>query len=117
MDYDLNFTGEFFQIADFMQRVDSMVHTRGGLVDVRGRLLTVNGFTLEPSDSTGSLTNPVLTAELHVTSYLTPADQGLTAGATPTGPASGTPTLTSASTASTSSTTSTGSTPTSTSAP
>lgn len=98
MDYDVDFTGEFFQIADFMQHVDSMVHTRDGSVDVQGRLLTVNGFTLEPSDSTNSLTNPVLSAHLNVTTYLTPADQGLTAGATPTGPSSDTPTLTSAST-------------------
>jgi Tfp pilus assembly protein PilO len=95
MGYDLSFTGEFFQIADFMKHVDSMVHTRGGKVDVQGRLLTVNGFTLQPSDQTQSLTNPVLTAELHVTTYLTPADQGLTAGATPTSPAPATPTLTS----------------------
>ena len=115
MDYDLNFTGEFFQMADFMRRVDGMVHTRGGLVDVRGRLLTVNGFTLQPSEKTGSLTNPVLTAQLHVTTYLTPADQGLTAGATPTGPASETPTLTS--TGSPTSTTSTTSTATTTTAP
>jgi hypothetical protein len=119
MDYDLDFTGEFFQIADFMKRVDSMVHTRGGLVDARGRLLTVNGFTLEPSDNTRSLTNPVLTAQLHVTTYLTPADQGLTAGATPTGPASEAPTLTSASTSTSSptSTTSTSSTASTTTAP
>ena len=115
MDYDLNFTGEFFQIANFMQRVDSMVHTRGGLVDVRGRLLTVNGFTLQPSENTGSLTNPTLTAQLHVTTYLTPADQGLTGGATPTGPASETPTLTS--TGSPTSTTSATSTATTTTAP
>jgi Tfp pilus assembly protein PilO len=93
MGYDLSFTGEFFQIADFMKHVDSMVHTRGGTVDVRGRLLTVNGFTLQPSDQTKSLTNPVLTAQLNVTTYLTPADQGLTAGASPTSPAPDTPTL------------------------
>jgi Tfp pilus assembly protein PilO len=110
MDYDLDFTGEFFQIADFMKGVDSMVHTRGGLVDVRGRLLTVNGFTLQPAENTGSLTNPVLTAQLHVTTYVTPADQGLTGGATPTGPATDTPTLTSTSAPSTGSTTSTTST-------
>ena len=35
---------------------------------------------------------PTLTAELSVTTYLTPADQGLTAGATPTGPAPATTT-------------------------
>jgi Tfp pilus assembly protein PilO len=114
MDYDLAFTGEFFQIADFMKRVDSMVHTRGRLVDVQGRLLTVNGFTLQPSDKTQSLTNPVLTAELHVTTYVTPADEGLTAGATPTGPADGTPTLTSASPTTSSTTSSSSTTPTST---
>jgi Type II secretion system (T2SS), protein M len=119
MDYDLDFTGEFFQIADFMNRVDSMVHTRGGLVDAQGRLLTVNGFTLQPSDNTPSLTNPVLTAQLHVTTYLTPADEGLTAGATPAGPASVTPTLTSTSTptGSSTSTTSTDSSTSTTAAP
>jgi hypothetical protein len=100
MAYHLSFTGEFFQIADFMRRVDSMVHTRGSVVNVRGRLLTVNGFTLEPSDE-GSLTNPVLTAGLDVTTYLTPADQGLTGGATPTGPSTTTPTLASTSTTTT----------------
>jgi hypothetical protein len=98
MDYDLGFTGEFFQIADFMKHVDSMVHTRGGTVNAEGRLLTVNGFTLQPSDQTNSLTNPVLTAQLTVTTYLTPTDQGLTGGATPAGPSPDTPTLTSTST-------------------
>jgi hypothetical protein len=97
MDYDLTFTGEFFPIADFMKRVDSMIHTRGGTVDVQGRLLTVNGFTLQPSDQTNSLANPLLTAQVNVTTYLTPPDQGLTAGASPTSPAPGTPTLTSTS--------------------
>ena len=97
MSYDLAFTGEFFQIADFMRRVDSMVHTSGKAVDVHGRLLTVNGFTLEPSSDPGSLANPVLTANLQVTTYLTPADQGLTGGATPSGPSSATPILASSS--------------------
>jgi hypothetical protein len=107
MGYDLTFTGEFFQISDFMKRVDSMVHTRRGTVDVQGRLLTVNGFTLQPWDKTNSLTNPVLTAQVNVTTYLTPADQGLTAGASPTSPAPDTPTLTSTSASTGTSTTST----------
>ena len=110
MSYDLTFTGEFFQIADFMRRVDSMVHTSGKAVEVHGRLLTVNGFTLEPSSDPGALANPVLTASLQVTTYLTPADQGLTGGATPSGPPAATPTLASSS----SSTTTTGSTTTTT---
>jgi Tfp pilus assembly protein PilO len=103
MAYDLTFTGEFFQIADFMRRVDSMVDMRDGTVDVHGRLLTVNGFTLEPSDQSQSLTNPVLTAHLNVTTYLTPPDQGVTGGATPAGPPSASPALTSTSSSTTTS--------------
>ncbi len=88
MPYDLKFTGQFFQIADFLKHVDAMVHTRQGAVKVSGRLLTVDAFTLAPiqaaTDSVSVV--PTLTADLSVTTYLAPADQGITAGATPTGP-------------------------------
>jgi Tfp pilus assembly protein PilO len=113
MPYDLSFKGGFFQIADFMQHLDGMVHVRHGLVDVSGRLLTVDNFSLAPADS-GLAPTPQLTADVSVTTYLTPADQGLTGGATPAGPGSTTPTLTSSSTAGTSTDSST-STPTATS--
>jgi Tfp pilus assembly protein PilO len=103
MSYDMTFTGEFFQIADFMRRVDGLVHAHGNVMDVHGRLLTVDGFDLQPSDHYGSLTNPVLNAHLSVTTYVTPADQGLTGGATPSGPSSMTPTLASSSSSGTTS--------------
>jgi Tfp pilus assembly protein PilO len=102
MPYDLTFTGGFFEIADFMRRVDSMVHMRGGLAGVNGRLVTIDGFTLTPqavgttaSASPKAAATPILGAQLTVTTYLTPADQGITAGATPSGPAPATPTPTS----------------------
>jgi hypothetical protein len=119
MPYALGFTGDFFQIANFMQRVDDMVGVRDGRPDVKGRLLTVDSFTLSlsPDAAPGSRQ---LTAELDVTSFVAPADQGITGGATPTGPApatstpvsstapsSTTPTTTSTSTDSTSATSST----------
>jgi Tfp pilus assembly protein PilO len=97
MPYDLKFTGQFFQIADFMKRLDALVHARHGSIAVDGRLLTVDAFVLQPvataTDGLGQDLSPVpvLTAELSVTSYLTPADQGITAGATPGGPAPATP--------------------------
>jgi Tfp pilus assembly protein PilO len=97
MPYDLSFKGGFFQIADFMKRLDGMVHLRHGVADVSGRLLTVDGFTLTPSD-TALTPTPVLTANLTVTTYLTPPDQGITGGATPAGPGATTPTLASSST-------------------
>jgi hypothetical protein len=88
MPYELSFVGGFFQIADFMKHVDSMVRTRHGEVAVDGRLLTVDAFTLSPVlDEGSSKSVPTLTAELSVTTYLTPAEQGTTAGATPSGPA------------------------------
>jgi Tfp pilus assembly protein PilO len=98
MPYDVSFTGGFFEIADFMERLDGMVEMRDGLIDVNGRLLTVNGFTLTPMGS-GPVETPDLTVDLNVTTFLTPADQGITAGATPTGPAPETPALTSESAA------------------
>jgi Tfp pilus assembly protein PilO len=100
MPYDLKFTGQFFQIADFLKRLDAMVRTAHGAVDVNGRLLTVDAFTLAPIEAgTDSVSLvPTLTADLSVTTYLTPADQGITAGATPTTPAITTPASTATST-------------------
>jgi Tfp pilus assembly protein PilO len=102
MPYDLKFTGQFFQIADFLKRLDAMVRTAHGAVNVNGRLLTVDAFTLAPieagSDSVSLV--PTLTADLSVTTYLTPADQGITAGATPTVPAPAITTATSTPTSS-----------------
>ncbi len=118
MPYQVNFVGDFFQIADFMKRVDSMVRSRDDGVVVDGRLLTVDAFTLSPVLETEPSTSaPTLTAELTVTTYLTPADQGTTAGATPGGPAPATSTPAAATPASSTSSTSASSTPTSSTSP
>jgi Tfp pilus assembly protein PilO len=91
MPYNLKFTGQFFQIADFLKQLDAMVHTRHGAVNVHGRLLTVDAFTLAPIQASTDMDTfslvPTLTADLSVTTYLTPPDQGISAGATPAGPA------------------------------
>ncbi len=89
MPYNLKFTGDFFQIANFLESLDAMVHMPHGEVDVTGRLLTVDGFALAPQKSAAGASlsaTPTLTANLSITTYLTPADQGITAGATPSGP-------------------------------
>jgi Tfp pilus assembly protein PilO len=96
MPYQLTFTGGYFQISKFLRSVDSLVHTRHGGVTVSGRLVTVNSFDLTPEQSTsttGAATASAskLEAQLSVTTYVSPADQGLTGGATPTGPAPVTP--------------------------
>jgi Tfp pilus assembly protein PilO len=109
MPYDLKFTGDFFQIANFLESLDEMVQMPHREVDVTGRLLTVDGFALAPEQSSAegaSLSaTPTLTANLAVTTYLTPADQGITAGATLSGPAPATPALVTPTPASTTTTT------------
>ena len=91
MKYTLSFEGDFFRLADFLAGLDDMVSTRAdGSIGVRGRLITVDGFDLTPAETetnAGSTSNPELSATFTITTFLTPADQGVTAGASPTGPA------------------------------
>jgi hypothetical protein len=89
MPYDLTFEGSYFDVANFLNGIDDLVHMRGtGQVSADGRLLTVDSFSLAPSDSQSPGPNPKLQVSLSVTSYLTPSDQGATAGASPSGPGS-----------------------------
>jgi Tfp pilus assembly protein PilO len=88
MPYELTFRGDFFHIADFIQGLDSLVKTENEKVDVSGRLITIDGFSLAPS-GTGF---GELAASFTVTTYLTPPSQGVTAGATPEAPAPATAT-------------------------
>ncbi|MGN6557776.1 MAG: type 4a pilus biogenesis protein PilO [Solirubrobacterales bacterium] len=83
MPYTLNFTGNFFSVADFLHGLDNLVKTTNAKVAVDGRLITVNSFSLEAADQGF----PALKASFSVTTYLTPPEQGVTAGATPEGPA------------------------------
>jgi Tfp pilus assembly protein PilO len=99
--YELTFRGTYFQIADFMAGIDNLVKPRKGTVAADGRLVTIDGFSFT-ADDTASF--PTLKATLNVTTYVTPASQGLTAGASPAGPATP-PTTTPATTQAASTTT------------
>ncbi|HVY78493.1 MAG TPA: hypothetical protein VG898_08315 [Solirubrobacterales bacterium] len=83
MPYSLTFSGNFFHIADFIKGIDSLIDTQANAVAVDGRLVTLDGFAL--SAGTGGF--PHLNASFAVTTYVTPPNQGVTAGATPTAPA------------------------------
>jgi Tfp pilus assembly protein PilO len=80
MPYTLTFTGNFFHVADFIEGLDSLVKTKNEEVAVDGRLLTVNGFSLQEAPKAAF---PSLEATFSVTAYLTPPGQGLTGGASP----------------------------------
>jgi len=83
MPYGLKFSGNFFQIADFIKGIDSLVDSGDGTkIGVDGRLVTLDGFALN-----GEAESSDLQASFAVTTYVTPPTQGLTAGATTAAPA------------------------------
>jgi Tfp pilus assembly protein PilO len=84
MPYSLTFTGSFFQVADFIGGIDSLVDSGETEVGVDGRLITLDGFALVEDDIAGF---PDLKATFAVTTYVVPPSQGITAGATATSPA------------------------------
>jgi len=85
MPYELTFRGDFFHIADFIHGLDALVKTENAKVDVYGRLITIDGFSLEADSEAGF---PGLEVTFHITTYLTPpSEEGVTGEATPEGPA------------------------------
>ena len=88
MPYALEFEGGFFDVANFIHRLDALVKTKNDAVLARGRLVTIDGFELVPAQQEGSKgPSDQLTAHFSVSTYVTPPGQGLTAGATAAGPA------------------------------
>jgi hypothetical protein len=85
---ELEFQGNFFNLADFFHRVKRFVSLTNENVVVGGRLVTVEGVKWS---SDGEIF-PRVKAEIKATIYLSPKAQGVTAGATPQGPSTtGTP--------------------------
>ncbi|HEY3830508.1 MAG TPA: type II secretion system protein GspM [Solirubrobacteraceae bacterium] len=100
MPFTFVFTGSFFQLAHLLGQVDGFARTTStgtsattpNGVEVDGRLLTIQGVTLAPDSEGASAAGKAsnsgkLTATITATAYVLPASQGLTGGATATGPA------------------------------
>jgi Tfp pilus assembly protein PilO len=83
----LEFVGNFFNLADFFHRLKRFVRVANDNVVVSGRLVTVDGVRW----SSDPEIFPQLRAEITASIYLAPKAQGATAGASPTGPAPATP--------------------------
>ena len=80
---ELEFTGDFFHLANFFHQVKRFVHVVNNNVVVNGRLVTIQSVNYTSSADLF----PKIKAQLTATVYLTPQAQGVTAGATPQGPA------------------------------
>jgi Tfp pilus assembly protein PilO len=78
---DFQFDGSFFDLADFFHRMKRFVRVANDQIIVRGRLLTVDSFSFDSAE-----TFPSLKATVHATVYLAPKAQGVSAGATQSGP-------------------------------
>jgi Tfp pilus assembly protein PilO len=83
--YTVTLSGTYFDVANFIGGVDGLVKpvADGTQLSPDGRLLTVNGFSLQV---TGAGSSPKLKASFVVTAYSS-GDLGLTAGASSSGPA------------------------------
>jgi Tfp pilus assembly protein PilO len=78
MPFSFDFTGSFFNMQRFLKAIDGLTAVNGKSINVKGRLLTVDGVGLKA----GPKGFPDVDATVAVTAYLLPADEGLTAGAT-----------------------------------
>jgi Tfp pilus assembly protein PilO len=80
----LTFTtsGSYFGLADFFHRMKRFVRVVNDQIVVRGRLMTIESFDFQKTGPDTSM----LKADVTATIYLSPADQGATAGATAQGP-------------------------------
>lgn len=83
MPYEVTFDGDFFDVADFIKGLDSLVKTKNDEVRVDGRLVTIDGFTLEADGQEGF---PALQASFSLTTYLTPPAEAAAGVATPGAP-------------------------------
>jgi hypothetical protein len=85
MPFSFTFEGSFFHLSDFFGSLNNLVGLRKVAVDVRGRLLMVDGIALSASPQGF----PHMKASVAATAFLVPRDEGTTNGATPSGPAAG----------------------------
>src|SRR3954452_12965209 len=81
-----NFTGSYFDLADFFHRLKRFVYVSNKQIFVRGRLMTIDSLTFAPGTAASGATGGELTATVGATVYLSPKTQGATGGATAAGP-------------------------------
>ena len=83
MPFSFVFNGSFFDMEDFFNEVQRFVHVNGKRVDVRGRLLSIDSFSLVA----GPDGFPSVKSNISATAYLlSPDDTGASSAATSTTP-------------------------------
>jgi hypothetical protein len=80
--FTFTLTGNFFNLANFFNRLQNFVVGSGNRLLISGRLMTINAISLAP----GATGFPQITANVSATTYIDPPTEGPTDGATATGP-------------------------------
>jgi hypothetical protein len=83
MPFSFTFSGTFFRLSDFFSRLERFVSVQNDNIDVTGRLLLVGSIAVTPDG--GNFDK--LQAEVGASTYIVPPTEGVTAGASPAGPA------------------------------
>ncbi|HYV15424.1 MAG TPA: hypothetical protein VE972_05350 [Conexibacter sp.] len=83
MPFSFEFDGSFFRLSDFMGRLQRFLVVRNRKLAVSGRFMTLDGIAFNAAPKGF----PKIKASVAATTYLVPASQGLTNGATASGPA------------------------------
>jgi hypothetical protein len=83
MPFTFTFTGDFFRMSDFIGRLERFLVVRTNALAVSGRFMTIDGIALNAAPDGF----PQIQADVTATTYLLPSAEGLSAGATPSGPA------------------------------
>jgi Pilus assembly protein, PilO len=84
---NLVFQGNYFELADFLFRLRSLVNVRGGKLDASGRLFVVSSVSF----SEGEKKFPQIAATLTVSAYVYGSSESAVAAAAPAPPASPAP--------------------------
>ena len=78
----MTLTGNYFNLSNFFNRLESFVTSDNGTLSIRGRLMTINAINLVP----GANGFPQITATVSATTYIVPPTEGAFGGATPPAP-------------------------------
>ena len=99
--FTVTLAGNYFNLSNFFNRLESFVTSDSSTLTIRGRLMSINAINLVP----GPNGFPQITATVSATTYIVPPTEGAFGGATPVGPAPTTQSQASTSGSSTSSST------------
>ncbi len=81
--FTVTLTGNYFNLSNFFNHLESFVTSDSGTLTIRGRLMSINAINLVP----GPTGFPQISATVSATTYIVPPTEGTFGGATPAGPA------------------------------